>query len=192
MYISIWLVTHVILNGKLNYMLKINSFYHIIIFLINLEVLTYMEVRYINPFLAAVQKVFDTMIDVPFVLGQPVVKKDRIPSHEVSSIIGLSGEVTGSVVISLEENIALELASALLGDEFTEMNDDCTDAIGEIANMIAGNAKTDFPGENNAISVPTVVIGRHKLSYPKGIPIISIPCKAGNGELTIDIALKIN
>jgi chemotaxis protein CheX len=149
-----------------------------------------MEVKYINPFLTAVKKVFDTMIEVPFVLGKPVIKKDGIPPHEISGIIGLSGDITGSVVISLEENIALELASALLGDEFTEINDDCTDAIGEIANMIAGNAKTDFPGKNNAISVPTVVVGKHKLSYPKGIPIISIPCKAGKGELTIDIAIK--
>jgi len=149
-----------------------------------------MEVQYINPFLIAVQKVFDTMIDVPFVLGKPVLKKDRIPPYEVSSIIGLSGEVTGCVVISLEANIALELASALLDDEFTEIDEDCTDAIGEITNMIAGNAKTDFPGKNNAISVPTVVIGKHKLSYPKGIPIISIPCKAGDGELSIDIAIK--
>lgn len=149
-----------------------------------------MEVQYINPFLTAVQKVFDTMIDVPFVLGKPVLKKDRIAPYEVSSIIGLSGEVTGCVVISLEANIAMELASALLDDEFTEIDEDCTDAIGEITNMIAGNAKTDFPGKNNAISVPTVVIGKHKLSYPKGIPIISIPCKAGDGELSIDIAIK--
>ena len=90
----------------------------------------------------------------------------------------------------MSDETALQLASGLLGEDITELDADCTDAIGEVANMIAGNAKTDFPGENNAISVPTVVVGKHKLSYPKGIPIISIPCKAGKGEITIDIALK--
>jgi chemotaxis protein CheX len=60
-----------------------------------------MDVRYINPFLQAIQEVFDTMIQVPFKLGKPHLKEDNIPMYEVSSIIGLSGTVSGSVVISL-------------------------------------------------------------------------------------------
>lgn len=155
-----------------------------------METIISMETKYIKPFLTAAQKVFDTMIDVPFVLGKPVVKNNLHP-HKISGIIGLSGSVTGCVVLGLDEGIALELASALFGEDFTEINEDCTDAIGEITNMIAGNAKTDFPGENNNITVPTVAVGKHKLSYPKGMPIISIPCKAGEGELTISIAIKI-
>ena len=104
-----------------------------------------MDVKYINPFLIAIQNVFDTMIDVPFTLGKPTLKEDNIPTYEISGIIGLSGGVSGCVVISLSEKIALQLTSALLDEEITEVGDDCTDAIGEIANMVAGNAKNDFP-----------------------------------------------
>lgn len=150
-----------------------------------------MDVNYINPFLIAVQNIFDTMIEVPFTLGKPSIKKDNVPSHEISGIIGLSGGVSGCVVISLSEAIALQLASALLDEELTEVDEDCTDAIGEIANMIAGNAKTDFPVDNASISAPTVVIGKHKMSFPSGIPIISIPCETDHGKLVIDIALKV-
>ncbi len=151
-----------------------------------------MDVRYINPFLIAVQGLFDTMIDLPFSLGQPVIKKVSIPSHEVSSIIGLSGEASGCVVISLSKDIAFQLASALLDEDITEFNEDCTDAIGEIANMIAGNAKSEFPNDNITISVPSVILGQHKVVYPSGISIISIPCKASDGEIEIDVALKMN
>jgi chemotaxis protein CheX len=56
--------------------------------------------------------------------------------------------------------------------------------------MIAGNAKTNFPTNNNAISVPSVVVGKHKVSYPSGLPIITIPCKTEKGELIIEVALK--
>jgi chemotaxis protein CheX len=104
-----------------------------------------MDVKYINPFITAVKKLFNTMIEVPFKLGKPSLKKGNVPEYEISSIIGLSGTVTGCVVINLSKEIALQLVSALIGDEVTELDDDCTDAIGEIANMIAGNAKTDFP-----------------------------------------------
>ncbi len=152
-----------------------------------------MDVRYINPFLIAVQDVFDTMIDLPFKLGKPAIKNDNIASHEISGIIGLSGDVDGCVVISISKEVAYQLASTLLDEEITEINADCTDAIGEVANMIAGNAKSEFPNEENVtISVPSVIIGQHRVAYPSGIRIISIPCKASDGEIVIDVALKMN
>jgi chemotaxis protein CheX len=149
-----------------------------------------MDVKYINPFVVAIKNVFNTMIDVPFTLGQPALKKDRTPSFEISSIIGLSGNVSGCVVINLSTPVALQLVSALLGDTVTEIDDDTIDAIGEITNMIAGNAKTDFPGEDNAISVPSVVTGKHEVAYPSGIPIIAIPCDTDAGQMVVEIAIK--
>jgi chemotaxis protein CheX len=128
------------------------------------------DIKYIDPFLRAVENVFNTMLELPFSLGKPSLKKDPVPEHEVSSIIGLSGDVTGCVVINLTRDLALRLASALLDEDITDIDEDCTDAIGEIANMIAGNAKTDFPTGNTAISVPSVVVGQHKMRYPRASP----------------------
>ena len=152
---------------------------------------TAVDVKYINPFLVAVENVFNTMLELPFTLGKPSLKKEPVPDHEVSGIIGLSGDVSGCVVINLSRELALRLASALLDDEITDIDEDCTDAIGEIANMIAGNAKTDFPSGNTSISVPSVVIGQHKMRYPQGIPVITIPCHTDSGELIIDLAMKV-
>ncbi len=146
--------------------------------------------NYIKPFVVAAKNVFETMINVPFTLGKPTLKKGNEVPHEISSIIGLSGNVSGSVVISLSHAVAFELVSALIGDEVTELDEDCTDAIGEIANMIAGNAKTDFPSRDNHISVPSVVVGKHHVSYPSGLPVISIPCITDKGEMVIEVALK--
>jgi chemotaxis protein CheX len=147
--------------------------------------------NYIKPFVVAAKNIFETMIEVPFSLGKPSLKTgSQVPPHEISSIIGLSGNVTGSVVISLSHEVAYLLVSALVGDDITELDDDCVDAIGEICNMIAGNAKTDFPTNGNAISTPSVVVGKHKVSYPSGLPIVTIPCITDKGEMFIEIALK--
>ena len=151
-----------------------------------------MDVKYINPFVTAVKKLFNTMIEVPFKLGKPSLKKGNVPAYEISGIIGLSGTVTGCVVINLSKEIALQLVSALIGDEVTELDDDCADAIGEIANIIAGNAKTNFPSEGTSFSVPSVGTGKHKVSYTSGLPIIAIPCITDKGELVIEVALKEN
>lgn len=149
-----------------------------------------MDPNYIKPFVLAVKRIFETMIMVPFSLGKPVLKKGSEVPHEISSIIGLSGNVSGCVVISLSQEVAFQLVSNLIGEEVNELDEVCTDAIGEIANMIAGNAKTDFPSGDNSISVPSVVVGKHKVTYPSGIPIITIPCNTDKGEMIIEIALK--
>jgi len=79
----------------------------------------------------------------------------------------------------------------LLGEQLSELDEDCVDAIGEIANMVAGSAKNGFPVANTALSVPTVVIGKHEVNYPSSIPIISIPCETSEGKFGVDIALKV-
>ncbi len=149
-----------------------------------------MDRRYVKPFLDAIEDVFETMIEVSLTLGRPGLKKEKAPSYEVSSIIGISGEVSGSVVINLSEATALELASGLLGEELAELDEDCIDAIGEVANMVAGSAKAGFPEENTSLSVPTVIVGKHKVNYPSAVPIVSIPCDTGSGQFNVDIALK--
>ena len=78
----------------------------------------------------------------------------------------------------------------MAGENITELDDDCTDALGEIANMIAGSAKSNFPSDGTSISIPSVVVGRHKVAYPKGLPIISIPCETSSGRLVVDVTLK--
>jgi chemotaxis protein CheX len=147
------------------------------------------DVRYINPFLSAVSRVFRTMIDVPIDVGAPRLKTSKEPDQGISAVIGLSGSVTGCLVINLSVASALELASGFIGEERDRVDDDVADAIGEIANMIAGNAKNDFPAGGSAISVPSVVIGKQRVAYPENTPILSIPCRTQKGDLTIDVAL---
>ncbi len=149
-----------------------------------------MDVQYINPFLLAIKNVFDTMLDMPFNLGKPILKPDNRPLYDVSSMIGLSGNITGCVVINMSSQLAMALVEALTGQKVNDVDDDCMDAIGEISNMITGNAKKDFPSTNTSISIPSVVVGKHKTLYPTGLPIISIPCETSFGRMMVDIALK--
>ena len=52
-------------------------------------------------------------------IGKPFIKKDRIPSYEISSVIGLSGAVVGCVAISFSKQIALQLAVESINDVIT-------------------------------------------------------------------------
>ncbi len=131
------------------------------------------------------------MIEQPIRLGQPVLKKDPVASHPISSVITMQGPASGCVVVSFADSVALALASALLEETMEALDADGIDALGEIANMIAGNAKNEFPDDAGSMSVPQVVTDRSGVAYPPNVPIISIPCVTEDGELIIDVALAV-
>ncbi len=148
-----------------------------------------MDVRLINPFVAAISNVFETMVNVKVKIGKPVLKSAEMISADVSGVIGLSGDVQGCVVLSFPGPVACKLASAFAGEEMTMEHPDFADAIGELANMVAGNAKKDFGDYNAAISLPSVITGAgHNVSQSKAYPYLVIPCETPMGSFNVEVA----
>ncbi len=83
------------------------------------------------------------------------------PSPGVMAVLGLSGERNGAGMLWLSPKLACLAAEALLMCEFTETTNDVLDAVGEIANMIIGNVKTEIESVLGPISLgtPTIVCG---------------------------------
>src|SRR3954469_14746415 len=102
-----------------------------------------MDVQFINPFISSSRKVFDLMIKVPLQLSKPRLRNSTDGHYAVSAVIGLGGAVTGCVILGFSRRVAIALASGLAGVSFSSVDADCVDALGEIVNMIAGNAKTE-------------------------------------------------
>jgi chemotaxis protein CheX len=149
-----------------------------------------MDVRYINPFIVSCRLVFDRMIHVPVVLGKPYLRRNSGPHMAVSVIMGFGGSVTGCVVMRLSQKVSLALASGILQTPQTAIDADGIDALGEIANMIAGAAKKDLPGGLATLSIPSVILGDHGVNYPSGVPIIAIPCETDAGPFLLEIAVQ--
>ncbi len=151
-----------------------------------------MDVNYINPFVMAVQNVFRTMLSVDVKIGKPYVKTQETASADVSAIIGFSGDAAGCVVISFPRLVATKTASTFGGAELGEDHPDFADALGELANMVAGNAKKDFEGVDISISLPSVVIGtHHKISRSSMAPRLVIPCETMLGPFYVEVGMRL-
>jgi chemotaxis protein CheX len=149
-----------------------------------------MDVRYINPFLEAVQSVFSTMIHIDVALGKPHIS-EVLPRYDISGIIGMSGDVVGSVVLSFPASVAKVVIGKFAGSEYPVESADFADALGEIVNMISGAAKAKFEGKKVSISTPSVVVGAgHIIARPTRTTCISLPCTVYCGEFSIDIAIR--
>jgi chemotaxis protein CheX len=151
-----------------------------------------MNVEYINPFVLSVINVFQTMVGIELTRGQPFVKEGFQPRHDISGIIGLSGKAKGTIVLCLEREMALLTTAALLGEELesTQITADVIDAVGELANMIAGGAKAKLAQFEMSVSLPSVITGKgHCIEFPSRTQPICIPFTAEAGNLDVEVGL---
>ena len=112
--------------------------------------------------------------------------------HDVSGIIGFTGRGEGIVVVSLSRLAALQAASALLLVETTEINADVIDAIGEIANMVAGAAKAKLESYRLRIGLPSVITGpSHEISMPSNVQPMCIGFDSDWGPLSLTVGMML-
>lgn len=149
-----------------------------------------LNAKMIMPFVNAAMNVFTTMVHIKPEISKPRLKEDAAATYDVSGVIGFSGEIVGSVVLSFQRETAIKLVNALVGMEVDPNSPDFTDAIGELANMVAGNAKKDLGLAAN-IAIPTVIIGNnHRIGRLSDVPCVLIPCKTSVGEFAVEVNIK--
>lgn len=151
-----------------------------------------MDPAFITPFISSIQNVFSTMMQLPVTIGEPRIKEGPQTTYDVSGIIGMSGDVTGSIVLSFPKATAQRLVALFTGTQLEADSPDFPDAVGELTNMISGNAKGQFTGKKKVtISCPSVVIGTgHTVARPRDVACIVIPCSTDCGELVLEIAIQ--
>lgn len=150
-----------------------------------------MRVEHINPFLKAVSNTFQTMLAAEAHRGELILGDPKMRQFPISGVIGLSGKASGTVVINLSTEVALQAASAMLMEEMREVNDDVIDAVGELANVIAGQAKTELAQYELSVSLPNVVTGEgHEIRFPSATPPLVVPFKTDFGPLRLEVGFE--
>lgn len=150
-----------------------------------------MDVSYINPFIIATNSCFKTMIATELHAEQPLLKRTPFPTYDISGVIGLSGDAQGSISLSFPEVDAINFVKKMLGNIEKINEDEMVDGIGEIVNIIAGNAKQYLTKFNLSISLPSVIIGkRHTLAGQSGSPTIVVPFSSDYGKFIMEVSLK--
>ena len=152
-----------------------------------------MDVDLINPFIDATVHVLETMASTKAEAGKPYLKKDQVARGDVSGVIGLIGETSGTISVSFSEDSILSIVSNMFGEEMKELNEEIQDAVGEITNMISGQArkKLDEKGRSLQAAIPTVIMGKnHSITHMTTYPIIAVPFSTDNGEFTIEVCFE--
>ncbi len=134
--------------------------------------------------------VFSTMCGWEMEGGQVTMHDGFAPRHDISGIIGMTGPIKATVVVSVDEDLVFAAAESFLGERPTQINSDVVDLVGELANMIGGNAKERLSMPNVILGLPTVVAGAgHYVAYNSQMAVRMIPFQCQHGSMSIELGL---
>lgn len=105
---------------------------------------------------------FDAMMSMHLESIDPA-EDVKLDNNRMVGTIHFGGEVVGVMSFGLSEVFARAVTGAMLGIEIDEIHtlDEIKDVIGELANIVAGNLKTEFldAGLTCVISTPSITVG---------------------------------
>lgn len=136
------------------------------------------------------ESVFETMCGWELTSHEPIRGEGFSPRHDISGIISLGGELKATVVVSIGLDLIYSASESILGLRPSEVNADVIDLVGEIANMIGGNAKERLSMPNVTLGLPTVVAGAgHYIAHNSHMEISMLPFDCPSGELSVELGI---
>ena len=140
------------------------------------------------PFINAAQSVMATMLQVNCVAGETQPVRSGHHMHQISAMVGLSGDIVGSISFSTTTEGAFAILERMTGMEATGIDEFVRDAIGEMANMIAGFGKRDLEHFSLRLGLPQVIVGQDIVMYsPRWSRHFWVPLETDLGPCSLDI-----
>ena len=152
-----------------------------------------MDVALAAPFIKAITNVLSTMAATATIAGKPYLKVGTTAMGDVTGLVGMVGAKTGSVSISFDKACAIAIVKGMLGDDIQDIMQDVKDAVGEITNMVSGQARAGLAEMGIVMqgSTPTVIMGdNHSVGHATKAPIMAIPFTTDAGKFTIEFCFQ--
>lgn len=105
------------------------------------------------------------------------LNKSGIASNEINVIIGITGNATGNLLYSMNKATAVAIASKMMEEELTEIDDLVKSSIGELANVITGRGAKELENRGYPITIspPLLLLGSGTMIENLDIPRVDVP-----------------
>jgi chemotaxis protein CheX len=152
------------------------------------------DVSIINPFLSATVNLFENMFAIEAQAGAPFLLEVELNHRwELSGLLGVTGGYQGIVAVRFPKMLADKMLQKSGVETKTEEErlDTLNGMVGELTNIVAGNAATALADVRIEISPPVVILGKnHRIAWPRNMPVIGIPFSTPNGPFEVDVCFK--
>ena len=148
-----------------------------------------MKAECVNPFLQALQDVFKLMLDVDISRENVNGANDITSEKQVVVEIKLIGDITGSVLFSFPQSTTLEIVKIMSGMEFDKIDGFVTSALGEMSNIISGNAVTHLSKANYQCDILPPRIEITDCNSGNCQPALTVPLHTVVGDMRVNFRM---
>lgn len=151
-----------------------------------------MKAEHVNPFMKAAYSVLE------MVLGEPPQRQSMqattsgvAQGHPYNFVLGITGQIHGSVILGLSEESATAIASTMLGQPVPPNDPMTASAIAELGNMICGHGLQNLleAGFQCDLTPPTLVRDASKIST-LALPALTVPLELPQGPIFLTIGVR--
>jgi chemotaxis protein CheX len=145
------------------------------------------------PFSKATCEVFKLLLDLNVSPGDPHPLVTLDDSEDmINIVIGISGDLSGQVVYRFPKETTLEMVKIMSGMDISEVDDFVASAMGEVANIISGNAMTNLSQQQLACDIlpPKVMTEAAQPLVNNQSPILATEVTTPIGEVELNIQLQ--
>lgn len=137
-----------------------------------------MTTSYDDEVTETVQAVWATLFEFPLTHS---VETSAAADREVTALVQLDGAWQGAVMLQCSATLAAVLTAAMFNTGDDPAAEDIRDALGEVANMVAGNIKAVLP-QPSSLGLPVVAFGRDyevRIMGAEAVTKVGFSCRSG-------------
>ncbi len=149
-----------------------------------------MSKSYYDSFFNATGDVFKLLLDLEVTRAGEHAADEEL-QNGVQIQIGVTGDLTGAITYRFPKQTTLEIVRIMSGMDFNELDAFVTSALGEVANIISGNAMTMLSEQQLTCDIlpPRVALDEAKAGHTAHV-VESTLLQTAVGPLELEVALE--
>jgi chemotaxis protein CheX len=153
-----------------------------------------MKMDLIQPFINAADAVLAQGLQTPTAIGNLSMEEEAYRRKGVAALIWITGDIEGRIVLDLDPQTAMRVASQFAGTELPESDDLVREAVCELANQVIGNAVTTLndQGFHFRVHPPVLHTSEHGPGCSEDTEALVISFDTSRGSVFMNIAMRHN
>lgn len=151
-----------------------------------------MRMDLIQPFIDSLDAVLAEMMKSPATIADLTMEEDGYRKKGLAAIVTFKGQIEGRIILDMDPGAAAKVAAVLAGTEVDPSDAIVTEAVGELANMVIGNAVTQLNDRGFQFKVfPPQVFAQEqgeKAGQDSEATILRFQTPSGNVHLNIGLS----
>lgn len=153
----------------------------------------FLEEEYISVFKESLLDCMNRMSKTLITYKDEYPGDKELESKGITLIVGIIGEFSGRMLMDLSQETANNLVETIMRKE-PESNDDVILALGELANIISGNASSILNRKNKALGLrvapPSILRGEEVVISPADFKTTTVLAETDFGEIVLNVGFK--